>query len=526
MAALIGFTKTRLNMREGPGAGYLVLAILPKGARLEIVEDMGDWLNVVVEGVLGYVHEDYVRIEAPPRPVSPARVPEPPAFSGSLRATTKTRVNLRSGPGLEFPIVRVLPPGSPLRVLEDLGEWLNVMSGASMAYVNEAFVDVEAGPEADPPPDPPVMGPAETVAEVLQAVEMRAGAGETYAALDWLTQGDLLLVVEDLGDWVSVTMHDRVGYLPEKAVRLKRYPVIRTTRLLHMYAGPGFESSLMVIIPENETLVVLKESGEWKEVQYETLSGYITEGPVQWADPDIPDEPPVQDVESRGEGAREDKAPDWLEMLLENTRQRYGGALDQLSAQFNIEPAAASAVVAVECGRTGLNPDGSLVLRFEVHLFWQYWGVSEPDVFARHFRFDPASEWQGHEFRADPEGPWGAVHDGQQESEQQAYQLAATLNRAAARLSSALGAPQIMGFNFRLLGYESVDEMYDAFRASEVRQLRGFFDMMHGGMDPADGIAALREKDFEAFARYYHGEDRAEKYAGLIRRVYRLARAD
>ena len=92
MTALVGTTKTRLNLREGPGTDYLVLAILPKGARLEIVEDMGSWLNVVVEGVLGYVHEDYVIVHPPPRPVRPKTVQEPPVFEGSVSGITNTLV--------------------------------------------------------------------------------------------------------------------------------------------------------------------------------------------------------------------------------------------------------------------------------------------------------------------------------------------------------------------------------------------------------------------------------------------------
>lgn len=525
MTALIGTTKTRLNLREGPGTEYLVMAILPKGARLEVVEDMGDWLNVVVEGALGYVHEDYVLVEKPPKPVAPKTLPAQPNMPGSLLAKTNTRVNLRSGPGLDYEVVTILPAGTALRVFEDLGDWLNVMYGGNLAYVHERYLDLEdAGIQEKPAVESGAdFERIETMAHVVQDTELRAGPGVEYAVLRMLGPGETLKVVEDLGDWLSVLSENLVGCISDHAVRLSVNMRGRTTTVLNLRAGPGKEFEVLAVIPGNQLVEILEDMEGWLDVQYRAMRGFVSAAFVDTSDTLLaePERPP-ETVTGQHTPAGE-SGPAWLASLLENTEQRYGPALDALSSQFEIDRSVAAAAVAVECGRRGLNPDGSLVLRFEVHLFWRSWGHGSPQVFYAHFRFDPQAQWQDHGFRRSSDENWQAVHGQGQENEQAAFAVASLLNPAAARLSAAMGAPQIMGFNFRLLGYETVQAMYDSFQASETNQLRGFFDLVHGGMNPADGIAALRTKDFRAFARYYHGEEKAEKYAGLIRQAYELS---
>ncbi len=49
-----------LNLRKGPSATYPVIRGLHKGEVLEVVDIDGKWLKVVVGGIVGWVHGDYV----------------------------------------------------------------------------------------------------------------------------------------------------------------------------------------------------------------------------------------------------------------------------------------------------------------------------------------------------------------------------------------------------------------------------------------------------------------------------------
>ena len=109
-----------------------------------------------------------------------------------------------------------------------------------------------------------------------------------------------------------------------------------------------------------------------------------------------------------------------------------------------------------------------------------------------------------------------------QDGEWEVFDFACTLDDTAARLSISMGGPQIMGFNYAALGYASVQQMFDAFAASERNQVVGFFDFVRSRGEEA--IQKLQGSDFVGFARFYNGSGQAEYYGSLIRRAYEAYR--
>jgi predicted flap endonuclease-1-like 5' DNA nuclease len=85
-----------------------------------------------------------------------------------------------------------------------------------------------------------------------------------------------------------------------------------------------------------------------------------------------------------------------------------------------------------------------------------------------------------------------------------------------------MGGPQIMGFNYAALGYAAVQQMFDAFAASEPNQVVGFFDFVRSRGEEA--IQTLQSSDFVGFARFYNGSGQAEHYGSLIRQAYEAYR--
>lgn len=54
-------TLARLSVRDGPGAHYMCLSILPRSTFLSVVGEQGAWLQVKHEGAVGWVHRDFVK---------------------------------------------------------------------------------------------------------------------------------------------------------------------------------------------------------------------------------------------------------------------------------------------------------------------------------------------------------------------------------------------------------------------------------------------------------------------------------
>ncbi|MFN8596923.1 MAG: N-acetylmuramidase domain-containing protein [Anaerolineae bacterium] len=195
---------------------------------------------------------------------------------------------------------------------------------------------------------------------------------------------------------------------------------------------------------------------------------------------------------------------------------KYGGVIEPLANKIGIDSGAAVAVVAVESGGSGLGPDGRAVIRFENHLFWFNWGKAHADQYNQFFQFDQTTSWRGHKFRTDPKGQWQDVHTNQA-SEWAAFAHARSLDDHAAKLSISMGLVQILGSNFRAIGYDTVDAMFDAFSADERFQLLGFFNFVKNDQRQ---VTALQANDFTAFARIYNGPGQPDFYGGLIKGVF------
>jgi hypothetical protein len=194
---------------------------------------------------------------------------------------------------------------------------------------------------------------------------------------------------------------------------------------------------------------------------------------------------------------------------------KYGGMLEPLSARIGIDKGVAVAVIAVESGGSGMGPDGRMIIRFENHLFWSFWGKANPAAYNQSFVFDQNASWKGHKYRTQPNGPWLDVHQNQN-SEWAAFNFASTIEATAAKKSISMGLVQIMGFNNRAIGYASPDAMFAAFAADEKFQLLGFFNFVKNDQRQ---VAALRNRDYVGFAKIYNGPGQPDFYGGLIKGV-------
>ena len=57
----ISGSATKLNMRSGAGTGYALVGQVPKGTRVELLSDQGEWSQISYNGLNGYVMSAYLK---------------------------------------------------------------------------------------------------------------------------------------------------------------------------------------------------------------------------------------------------------------------------------------------------------------------------------------------------------------------------------------------------------------------------------------------------------------------------------
>lgn len=195
----------------------------------------------------------------------------------------------------------------------------------------------------------------------------------------------------------------------------------------------------------------------------------------------------------------------------------YGGLIPILAAELSIEEAAAYAVIAVESAGSGFI-NGQVVIRFENHLFYKYWGKYHKQAFDRLFKYNSTGRmWTDHEFNF--RDGWSKFH-GNLYAEWEVFETACNLDEDAAIKSTSLGAPQLLGRLFDRIGYQSPSEMLEAFQQDERAHILGLFDFVQ---NDAELLTSLQEKNWYDFAYQYNGSGQAETYGKWLESRYKVA---
>lgn len=157
-----------------------------------------------------------------------------------------------------------------------------------------------------------------------------------------------------------------------------------------------------------------------------------------------------------------------------------------------IERQALIAFIKVESGGKGFGSDGRLLIQFEPH--W----------FRKQAPFAPTGKWSVNKIE-------------RQSAEWIAFNDAAQHDLEAAIKSTSLGLPQIMGFHFARLGYDSPLLMWSDFSESEEKQVAALVRFIKTDKRL---YAAILAKDWHAIATIYNGAKYRELAAKIGREPY------
>lgn len=197
-----------VHVRSGPGTLYPTYGVAPKGASGEVigVSSTGQWwvvkmpTNVAPDG-RGWVYGQYVQVSngenvpviaTPPEPPG-VEIPPPP--SGAPTATALEAINIRSGPGTNYPAYGVAPKGAKGEVsgVSEDGNWWVIKLPTSVVGEGQGWVSADwvttsntEGVPVIPPPEqqPPVEVPPPPegvpTATALDYINIRSGPGTQY----------------------------------------------------------------------------------------------------------------------------------------------------------------------------------------------------------------------------------------------------------------------------------------------------------------------------------------------------------
>lgn len=135
-------TTESTRVRTGPGQQFRAIAEIARDAKINVVGRDGDWVLIVSKkgNAPGYVEMASVK----PSDGENKQTLDPSA-EGRYQALSDTQV--RSGPGLHYPVVASISKGTKLNVVDEDKGWLKIESklGNKPGYVEAALAKPAAG---------------------------------------------------------------------------------------------------------------------------------------------------------------------------------------------------------------------------------------------------------------------------------------------------------------------------------------------------------------------------------------------
>jgi len=191
--------------------------------------------------------------------------------------------------------------------------------------------------------------------------------------------------------------------------------------------------------------------------------------------------------------------------------------LFDFAGEYNLELAAVKAVNQIESSGKGFLAFGKPRILFEGHVFWSELKKRniQPNNFLNSLSQDVLYEkWTKKYYRGG---------EGEYERMEKAANIS-TLpgTKEAAYCSASWGAFQIMGYNYKNLGYNSIDSWVSAMNEHEREHLAAFGKFI--SMKSISGkklIDWLREKNWDKFAEGYNGSGyKKNKYDEKLKTAY------
>ncbi|ADE67302.1 MULTISPECIES: SH3 domain-containing protein [Priestia] len=245
-------TASKLNVRSGAGTNYGIIGSVVKDQMLSVVSKSGSWYKINYNGRTGYVSSDYVQASG---------TTTPPAESTTYTVTAST-LNVRSGAGTSYASIGSVTKGQKLSVVSKSGSWYKINYNGRTGYVSSDYV--QASGTTTPPAE------STTYTVTASTLNVRSGAGTSYASIGSVTKGQKLSVVSKSGSWYKINYNGRTGYVSSDYVQASA--TASPKLVVDSFKTLGNAQQVILVTADNydtksaKIQTFEKVDGKWKQV--------------------------------------------------------------------------------------------------------------------------------------------------------------------------------------------------------------------------------------------------------------------
>jgi len=205
----ISTSSTSLNVRSGSGTKYSILGTAAKGSTVQILINnvTAGWHYITLtNGTKGYVSAAYITIisSATEPTVTPTPVNTTTSTQAGTVKITFSSLMIRTGPSTSYASIGSLTNGTQVTILSKSGSWYKIRTSAGKeGYSSASYIVVNSASTVS----------AATTKTVNGTVNVRKGAGTSYATIGVLYKGAKVSVLSTSGSWSKISYGSGTAYV-------------------------------------------------------------------------------------------------------------------------------------------------------------------------------------------------------------------------------------------------------------------------------------------------------------------------
>ena len=202
--------------------------------------------------------------------------------TGTVNAS---RLNVRSGPGTNNPVVGKLSNGESVSILQAEGDWYMVAEGQ---WVHGNYINATMTPGKSQP-----TGSGTVTASQLN---VRSGAGTSFDKVELIGSGSSVDIYETEGDWLRIGDNKWVhgGYVDQTGGEeaAPESATVTARNGLNVRTGPGTDNEKIRTLSNGAQVDIYKREGDWARI-----------GDGEWVHGSFLNTSPDRDTDTGGGGA-------------------------------------------------------------------------------------------------------------------------------------------------------------------------------------------------------------------------------
>ena len=291
-ATSLGQTTENLNLRQQANTNGSILAIIPKGETITLLsdKDANGWYQVSYLDKTGYVYGDYITKISQGSNSSNTT----PSTSTPIEGQTTENLNLRQQANTSASILTTIPKGTTIQVLadKDSNGWYKVNYSGKIGYVSSSYLTIT---KYSTPEVVKQTGYVYNLNGTL--LNVRPKPSTSQAAIGTLSEGKTVVIIGETGNWYEIEFNGSTAYVSKDYISLSAPTpeVVKQTgyvynlngTLLNVRPQPSTSQAAIGKLSEGETVVIIGETGNWYEIEFNGSTAYVSKDYVTLTAPQL-----------------------------------------------------------------------------------------------------------------------------------------------------------------------------------------------------------------------------------------------